>query len=386
MMQRQHEEHPHARPSLRLFYCYAREDQALRDELDKHLASLRRRSLITNWYDGMIVPGMPWEQVIATHLDAADIILLLISSDFMNSDYCYSKEMKRALERHEKQEARVVPILLWPVYWSDAPFSHLHVLPVDAKPVIRWNDRDSAFEDITKGILHVAQDLSAHRQLHQVKDDLSSLQHSETLQTPISSVPDSTSSVQKVQNETKIITSREKLRLFPALGGVSEQRVVVVPAKIALDEYLKYSVYFCQPHRSFQPSVRMAFYTHNKIDRHIPKILGYVEDIARDEIESRSDLSEYERTLLRVLRSKLDHARSEKWRKTSDDVYFLTPPDSSETLLLPQDIENDATARSSPTKKVAFTQNQRYLSLALLEKGPRYTSDLGDISSDGNEA
>ena len=386
MMQQRHEEHPHTGPSLRLFYCYAREDQALRDELDKHLASLRRRSVITNWYDGMIVPGMPWEKVIATHLDAADIILLLISSDFMNSDYCYSKEMNRALERHEKQEARVVPILLRPVYWSDAPFSHLHVLPADAKPVIRWNDRDSAFEDITKGILHVAQDLSAYRQLHQVKDDFSLLQHSETLQTPISSVPDSTSFVQKVQNETKIITSKEKLRLFPALGGASEQRVVVVPAKIALDEYLKYSVYFCQPQRSFLPSLRMAFYTHKKIDRHIPKILGYVESIARDEIESRSDLSEYERTQLRALRSKLDYARSEKWRETSDDVYFLTPPDSSETLLLPQDIENDATTRSSPAKKVAFTQKQRYLSLALLEKGPRYTSDLSDVSSEGNEA
>ncbi len=387
MMQQPYGEPPRSAPALRLFYCYARKDQAFRDELDKHLASLRRRNLITSWYDGMIVPAMPWENVIATHLDTADIILLLISPDFIDSDYCYSKEMFRAIERHEKQEARVVPILLRSVYWSDTPFSHLQLLPSDAKPVTQWHDPDAAFEDITRGILRVTQDLSVRQQLQkqQGKDDLSQLQHNATSQPPISSVADDTRSLQKMQEGANLTSQEEKQRLFPSFLDASKERVVVVPARIALDEYLKYSVYFCQPSRSFRPSAHMAFYTQNKIDRHIPKIIGYVEAITRDEIESRSDLSEQQRAQLRILRSKLDHARSERWRKDRDDVYFLTPPGSPDTLILPQDVENDLTSRVSPMKRIAFTQNQRYLSLALLEKGPKYISELGNVSSERNE-
>src|SRR5690349_4809275 len=95
--------------SINLFYCYAREDHALRDKLDEHLTTLRRIGLITTWYDGEIVPGASWQEEIEMHLSTADIILLLISPAFMQSDYCFSKEMERALERHRAKEARVVP-------------------------------------------------------------------------------------------------------------------------------------------------------------------------------------------------------------------------------------------------------------------------------------
>src|SRR5437764_11330237 len=83
-----------SRQEIKLFYCYAHEDKPLRDELEKHLSWLKRRYQLTNWHDREILPGEEWEQAIDTHLNAADLILLLISPDFMASDYCFGKEMQ----------------------------------------------------------------------------------------------------------------------------------------------------------------------------------------------------------------------------------------------------------------------------------------------------
>ncbi len=153
---------------LKLFYCYAREDKALRDELDIHLSSLKRQNLVTSWYDGEIGPGTEWEKEIDTHLRNADIILLLVTPHFMASDYCYDTEMKRALERHQAGTVRVIPVILRRTYWKDAPFSSLQILPTDAKPVTQWSDRDEAFWDITVGIHKAIFDL---RLLFKTKED-----------------------------------------------------------------------------------------------------------------------------------------------------------------------------------------------------------------------
>src|SRR5260370_41726031 len=93
---------------IKLCYCYAREDKALRDELEKHLSSLKRLYALRNWHDREILPGAEWEQAIDTHLNTAHLILLLISPDFMNSDYCYGKEMQQALKRHEEGTCRAM--------------------------------------------------------------------------------------------------------------------------------------------------------------------------------------------------------------------------------------------------------------------------------------
>src|SRR5205807_7987737 len=97
---------------VKIFFCYAREDEALLNKLKTHLRPLQRQGLIEVWYDRDISAGKEWEQEIDTHLNTADMILLLISSDFMYSDYCYGTEMTKALERHECGEARVIPIIL----------------------------------------------------------------------------------------------------------------------------------------------------------------------------------------------------------------------------------------------------------------------------------
>jgi len=146
-----------------IFFCYAREDVVLLNKLKTHLRPLQRQGLIDVWYDRDIRAGTEWEQEIKEHLNAAQLILLLVSPDFMDSDYCYSIEMQRALERHARSEAQVIPIILRPVYWRGAPFGKLQVLPTDAKPVKGpdWYDLDTALYDVTDGIRKVVEQLSA---------------------------------------------------------------------------------------------------------------------------------------------------------------------------------------------------------------------------------
>ena len=140
--------------SVEVFFCYAREDEALRQGLEKQLRALRRQGVVDVWHDRMIEAGAEWERSIDQHLNASQVILLLVSPDFMDSDYCYSIEMKRAMERHERGEARVVPIILRHVYWQKAPFGKLQALPTDGEPVMsrKWYSQDEAFFNVAEGI------------------------------------------------------------------------------------------------------------------------------------------------------------------------------------------------------------------------------------------
>lgn len=145
---------------MEVFYSYAHKDEGLRDELDTHLALLKRQKLINGWFDREISEGKELEGEIAEHLNSAPIILLLVSTAFMASDYCYDKEMERAMERHEAKEARVIPIILRPCDWHSAPFGKLKALPKDGKPVISWSNRDEAFLDIAQALRRVVADVA----------------------------------------------------------------------------------------------------------------------------------------------------------------------------------------------------------------------------------
>ena len=147
---------------ISIFFCYAREDEALLKKLKVHLSPLQRQRLISVWHDRDISAGTEWEQEIKTHLDAAQIVLLLVSPDFIASDYAYDTEMQRALERHRRGEAKVIPIILRPVYWHGTPLGELQALPTDGKPVTSWQDPDSAFYDVVKGIRKVVVQLINH--------------------------------------------------------------------------------------------------------------------------------------------------------------------------------------------------------------------------------
>ena len=148
---------------VNLFYSYAAEDEALRNELEKHLALLRRQGFINPWHQRLIVPGTDWNQAIDEQLNKSEIILLLISADFIASDYCYGIEMQRALERNENGEAMVIPVILRPTDLQNAPFARLACLPGNNKPVTLWEDRDEAFLNIAYGIRAAIEYITARK-------------------------------------------------------------------------------------------------------------------------------------------------------------------------------------------------------------------------------
>ncbi len=153
---------PETTPSkpLELFFSYSHKDQTLRDALESHLASLKKQRLIADWHDRKITAGTDWAGQIDENLERASIILLLISSDFLNSDYCTDIELKRAIERNAAREARVIPVILRPSDWEYPPLKGLQALPRDAKPVTTWANLDEAFLDVVKGISKVVQELN----------------------------------------------------------------------------------------------------------------------------------------------------------------------------------------------------------------------------------
>src|SRR5262249_19732092 len=139
-------------------------DDFYRNELGKHLEVLRRTCNVENWHDRRIGPGLDWEADIFRYLDSAPIILPLISSDFISSDYCYGVEMNRAMERHKHGDAIVIPVILRPCDWHSLPIGKLKALPRDGKPVSTWSNWDEAMTDVVKGIRwHVDRTRANHR-------------------------------------------------------------------------------------------------------------------------------------------------------------------------------------------------------------------------------
>ncbi len=142
------------------FLSYSHKDEVFRHELVTALATLQRTGLIECWHDRCIIPGQEWEAQISEQLLSAELILLLISADFIASDFCYRIELEQAMQRHLRNEARVIPILLRPVYWKETPFARLQLLPSDALPVSEWASRDAAYLNIAQGIRIAITDLA----------------------------------------------------------------------------------------------------------------------------------------------------------------------------------------------------------------------------------
>ncbi len=152
---------------VEIIISYAREDELLRQHLEKHLRALQQQGIINIWHGRNISAGEEWKQTIDVRLNTAKIILLLISPDFIASDYCYSTEMECAMRLHERNEARVIPVILRPVYWQDTPFGELQALPKDAIPIKsrHWHNLDEAFFSVAEGIRWVIQSLSLSKEL-----------------------------------------------------------------------------------------------------------------------------------------------------------------------------------------------------------------------------
>jgi hypothetical protein len=145
----------------RVFISYSHRDEELRNELEKHLAALRHQGLIETWHDRRIGAGKDFNNEISENLEKADIILLLVSSDFIASPYCYGIETRRAVEHHESGAARVIPVILRPCYWHGLPFGKLLATPTDGKAVTKFPSQDDGFLEVTKAIYAAVQELSS---------------------------------------------------------------------------------------------------------------------------------------------------------------------------------------------------------------------------------
>jgi TIR domain-containing protein len=136
----------------KLFISYSHRDERYREQLVTHLAGLRRQGIIADWHDRKIAGGEEWRDAIDRNLDEADCVLLLISADFLASDYCYGIEMQRTLEKYQEGRVIVIPVIVRPADWQYTPLGELQALPKDAKPVVEWASRDRAWLNVTEGI------------------------------------------------------------------------------------------------------------------------------------------------------------------------------------------------------------------------------------------
>jgi internalin A len=147
--------------AAKVFYSYCHKDEQLRDELETHLTLMKRQGIIEYWHDRCIDPGQELGQEIDKNLQAADIIFLLVSADFIASNYCYETEMGMALSRYENKEVVVIPIIIRAVDWTSAPIGKLLALPTDGRAVTSWSDRDEAWKDVAQGIKKVVREINA---------------------------------------------------------------------------------------------------------------------------------------------------------------------------------------------------------------------------------
>jgi len=152
-----------AQKPLRVFCSYSRRDEEHLNDLRDWLRPLERQGLIEWWHDREISPGWEWEEAIDKNLRAADLILFLVSPAFMASDYVNENEISKAVERHERGEARVIPIIVRPSYWEWTTFGKLQALPKDAKPVTSWPNRDEAWLNVLTGVERAVRELRAER-------------------------------------------------------------------------------------------------------------------------------------------------------------------------------------------------------------------------------
>jgi TIR domain/Effector-associated domain 2 len=145
---------------IEVFICYAHKDESLMRDIERQLNVLVKQELITLWHDRMIVAGIDWKQEVHKHLNAARIILLLVSADFIFSEYS-NIEVKRAMERYNAGEAQVIPVILKPVMWKVSPFGKLSPLPKNGKPITSsaWHNRDEALLEVAEGVQQAVEEL-----------------------------------------------------------------------------------------------------------------------------------------------------------------------------------------------------------------------------------
>jgi tetratricopeptide (TPR) repeat protein len=157
---------------VKIFFSYSHEDETLRDELAKYLKPLERQGKIEPWHDRKIEPGKNWRQELDFHLNSADIVLLLVSTDFVNSDFCYCTELERARERHDAGETRIIPIFLRLIDLNalkGTPLETIQGVPEPSQPITsaKWETRDEAFVHVAERIRAVVEQIQQEKEVKQ---------------------------------------------------------------------------------------------------------------------------------------------------------------------------------------------------------------------------
>ena len=135
-----------------LFISYAHKDERMKDELVMRLKLLQAQGLVDCWHDRMIEVGEEWDRHIMRELDSADIILMLVTSASLASDYIRTKEMENALQRSSRGEAAVFPVILEHCQWQLTPLKDFQALPEDAKPVRDWKPQRNGWYNVMEGL------------------------------------------------------------------------------------------------------------------------------------------------------------------------------------------------------------------------------------------
>jgi hypothetical protein len=143
------------RTRIQVFCSYSHKDKALLEELRAHLSPLERAEVIEVWTDGLIEAGQEWEEEIYAKLEAADVVLLLVSAYFVASDFCYSKELKRALDRARQEQTRVIPIRVRPVALGGTPLEGIQALPPEAKPITSYGDPHEGWAEVSEHLREI---------------------------------------------------------------------------------------------------------------------------------------------------------------------------------------------------------------------------------------
>jgi internalin A len=140
-------------PKFKVFISYAREEEGFVDELRKALKPMERNGLIRIWSDRSLLAGEAWQSRILEELNEADIVICQLSRNFLASDFCMLKELEVALKRKEHGEAEIIAYVLKECAWAEVPrLNALQILPMDAKPINRWRDRDEYWRSVADGI------------------------------------------------------------------------------------------------------------------------------------------------------------------------------------------------------------------------------------------
>lgn len=139
----------------KLFFSYSHQDESMRDELEKHFSVLRYQGAIESWHDRKIGPGKEWVKEIDVNLESSEVILLLISHNFLASKYCFEIEAQRALEKHERGEARVIPVILDSCDWKNTPLGELQAATKDGKAISKYPNPNDGFLEVVEAVRNV---------------------------------------------------------------------------------------------------------------------------------------------------------------------------------------------------------------------------------------